>query len=541
MNFMKKLVVASALVSAPVVFMQQLPGTSTTAQASSIMYIAVDGGVDVKSTYDRNAETIGKFPFAQGVRFTKSTFSADDERWAYGEFKGIKGWVNMTDLSYDKIDDGTGSINDIFVSTNGIKHYVAEPTIDIKSEPTVSSKSLYTLKKGYAMRIKKMRNANDIKWGYGESKGVSGWVKMSQLQDTPVDTSKPSLDPDEDMKDPSNTEGDANRPTPIVEKGMYYINKDIVHAYTDFDGGYYVTSYKLNKAIRVQKSVTYKGVDWVYGEASGERGWMKRDNLSKTKTGVSKPTNPPTNDMQVENVSKSLKSVMALPVKSSEGLQGFAYGKKNEVYATYATGNRWNKGYIYRFNTKGKIVSKSPKITIGHGQGLIVKNGYIYNLADVNGYLNYEKAFKVYKRDPKKNYKVVKTFTLPLSMRSHVLYVHSDKKMASAKKYDKGNGETGYKISEYDVKSNGTMVEANEYVLPGAIVGNRSDALQSMTYHNGEYYLLTDGYYTKYNPKTNTRTTVNLNTGRESEGIAVNNKGQIHVALNKPNQILEVK
>lgn len=534
MNLIKKLVLTSALVATPALFAQHLPGMQTTAHASAIMYINVKGGVDVKATYDSNAKTVGHWSYGQAVRFTKSTFATNGDRWVYAKLNGVTGWVNMKDITDEELDDGTGSINDIFISKNGIKHYVSDAPIAMKSEPKASSKSLYTLKRGYAIRIQKLRNVGNEKWGYGESKGVVGWVNMADLQDTPVDDSKPSLDPNEDMKDPNVTGNEDNRPTPVKETGLYYINQDIVHTYTDFGNGYYVTSYKLNKAFRVQKSVTYKGIDWVYGEASGERGWLKRSYLSKNKT-------TPKETIHVKNEKKNITPVRTLPAKASESLQGFVYGKNDEIYATYATGNKWNTGYVYHMNKNGKVLSKSKKITIGHGQGLNYKNGYIYNLADVNGYLNYEKPFKVYKRDPKKNYKIVKTFTLPLSMRSHVLYVHSDTKMASAKKYVKKNGETGYKISEYAVNKDGSMRESNTYRLPNAIVGNRSDALQSMTYHNGEYYLLTDGYYTKFNPKTKTRTTVNINTKRESEGIAVNRKGQLHIALNNPNQILKVK
>ena len=398
----------------------------------------------------------------------------------------------------------------------GTLHYVksADGELNMRSSASATSSRVATLMNGASFVEKSSKKVGTNTWLYGNSGRYTGWVNAKYLTTT----------------------------APTTKGVKYYNKKEKTTVYKSAK----TTSAKVmtldyKQAFRVIKTSSIGGVEWGYGEAVEKSGWVKMSDLSKTRPTASKPK--PTTPKPTVSYSSipSMKNLMSVTNISGQGLQGFTYGSGNDVYVAYATGDRTTYGKIRHYSSTGKLLKTSPTITFGHAQGISYHGGYVYTLADTDGVktnADTSKGFKIHKRDPSQNFKAVKTYTLPADMRTHVLYVHDKNTISIARKYSNGNG--GYKISKLKLNhSTGKASELQSWKLDGAIIGNRPNkALQFMTYHNGEYYIQTDGYYTKYNPKTNHRTVVNQKTSRESEGIGFNKQGKLTIAYNFPNQLL---
>ncbi|ALC88704.1 hypothetical protein AM500_01980 [Bacillus sp. FJAT-18017] len=210
-------------------------------------------------------------------------------------------------------------------------------------------------------------------------------------------------------------------------------------------------------------------------------------------------------------------------------LQGIAVDQYNNMYLTYATGDKTTYGYIYKYSPKGVLLKKSARLTIGHGQAIAYKSGYLYQLADVKG----QESYTLQKINPS-TLTVVRKWKVPTSIHPNVVaMLDSNTAVAVSKSGD------GYDINKIHLGS-GTWATRDwrEKIHISGMIGTTSGKpIQGFAYGNGKYYLLSNGEYMTFDKYGKNKVRVKLNTTREPEGITINSAGKILIQFNKLNEV----
>lgn len=210
------------------------------------------------------------------------------------------------------------------------------------------------------------------------------------------------------------------------------------------------------------------------------------------------------------------------------GLQGLTTDGNN-IYLTYATGDKNHYGYIYKYRPNGTLLKKSSLLTIGHGQAISYKNGYLYQLADIRGQASY-----TLQKINLTTLKVIRTWKIPSTIHPNVISMQDSNTAIGISKVG-----DGYDINKIHL---GTSYEATRYWqekihIDGLIGKTAGKEIQGFTFGNGQYYLLSNGEYMTFNSDGTNMNRVSLNTTREPEGIAITQSGKIMIAFNKLNEI----
>lgn len=217
------------------------------------------------------------------------------------------------------------------------------------------------------------------------------------------------------------------------------------------------------------------------------------------------------------------------PTLKAKGLQGLTIDQKNNYYLTYATGDKNRYGYIYKYSSKGKVLKKSNKQLIGHGQAISYMDGFLYQLADIRG----NKQYKLQKIDPH-TLKSIRNWTIPAEIHPNVIAMLDDQTVAAVSKT-----ATGYEINKIHLtsKQNATRDWREKIVVTGLIGTTADHVVQGFAYGNGRYYILSNGQYMTITKTGKSKKIIHLNTKREPEGIAINQQGKIIISFNKLNEI----
>jgi hypothetical protein len=80
----------------------------------------------------------------------------------------------------------------------------------------------------------------------------------------------------------------------------------------------------------------------------------------------------------------------------------------------------------------------------------------------------------------------------------------------------------------------------NERIYIDGMVGTSSSKpIQSFTYGNSKYYILSDGEYMSFDSSGKNVNRVKLNTTREQEGIVIDKSGKILIQFNYYNEVFK--
>lgn len=210
-------------------------------------------------------------------------------------------------------------------------------------------------------------------------------------------------------------------------------------------------------------------------------------------------------------------------------LQGITADNKDNYYVTYAIGDQNRYGYIYKYNKNGELLKKSKKLTIGHGQAITFKSGYLYQIADIKGKSNY-----TLQKINTNTLKVVRKWLIPPMIHPNVIAMIDDQTAVGASK--SGDGYDINKIHLGEGKE-ATRDWKEKFHISGLIGRTPGKEVQGFAFGNGEYFLLSNGEYMTFNPDGSNVKRILLNTNREPEGIAIANNGKIIIAFNKINEI----
>lgn len=212
-------------------------------------------------------------------------------------------------------------------------------------------------------------------------------------------------------------------------------------------------------------------------------------------------------------------------------LQGFTFNKKKEVFLSYTTGNKQKYGYIYKYNTSGKLLKKSKRLVMGHGQAISNYNSTLYVVADIVGNASY----KLYSMSDT-TLRVKKSWTLQSNIHPNVLYMHSDTVGSVVSKV-----ADSYYINRIQLTKNGVKMDYKDRIIVKGLVGKTPrKPIQGFTYYKGTYYILSDGQYVSFDKEGKNIKRVNLQTVREPEGIGFIN-GKMVLSFNKPNELFKQK
>lgn len=217
------------------------------------------------------------------------------------------------------------------------------------------------------------------------------------------------------------------------------------------------------------------------------------------------------------------------PTLKSKGLQGVTIDPANNYYLTYATGDKNHYGYIYKYSSKGKLLKKSTKLTIGHGQAISYIDGFIYQLADIRGNNNYK-----LQQINSTTLKPIRSWTFPSEIHPNAIAMLDRTTVAAVSKT-----ALGYEINKIHLtKNQNAQRDWHEKIIVNGLIGTTlNHSIQGFAFGNNQYYILSDGQYMTLNPNGLNKKIVQLKTTREPEGIAINTKGKIVIAFNKLNEI----
>lgn len=216
---------------------------------------------------------------------------------------------------------------------------------------------------------------------------------------------------------------------------------------------------------------------------------------------------------------------------SERSLQGMTTDDKGNYYLMYATGDKTKYGYIYKYNKKFKLVKKSKKLTIGHGQAIDYRNGYLYQIADIVGKKNYQ-----LQRINTSTLKVVKKWTIPAEIHPNVIAMESDTTAIVVSKVGNGYDLNRLHIGEdFDY----TIRNPREKLRVEGLVGTTKEKeVQGFSRTKDRYYILSNGEYMHFNHDGSGVKKVSLKTDREPEGLIFNKQGKMLVLFNKINEVL---
>ncbi|OPJ59724.1 hypothetical protein [Clostridium oryzae] len=210
-------------------------------------------------------------------------------------------------------------------------------------------------------------------------------------------------------------------------------------------------------------------------------------------------------------------------------LQGLTIDTNDNIYLTYAVCDETRYAYIYVYNKKGKLLRKSKKMPLGHGQAISYKNGYLYQLADIKDQTN----FSLLKIDPY-TFRIVRSWTIPSTIHPNVLFMQDDNTGISVSRY-----LDGYDINKIHLTEGpDAQRDWHEKIHISGFIGitpNRE--IQGFTYRNGQYHLLSNGEYMTFNPDGSNVKHISMNTKRESEGIGVMSNGKLVFGFNRLNEL----
>lgn len=214
---------------------------------------------------------------------------------------------------------------------------------------------------------------------------------------------------------------------------------------------------------------------------------------------------------------------------TAKGLQGIAVDSNDNIYLTYATGDKNHYGYIYKYNRKGELLKKSKLLTIGHGQALSYNSGYLYQLADIKG----QPSYTLQKINPS-TLKVEKNWKVPETIHPNVIAMEDSKTAIAVSK----SGD-GYDLNKIHLGTGKSATrDWHEKVHVSGLIGKTSNKdIQGFAIGNGQYYLLSNGEYMTFGANGDKKNRISLNTNREPEGIFINNSDKILIAFNKLNEV----
>jgi hypothetical protein len=216
---------------------------------------------------------------------------------------------------------------------------------------------------------------------------------------------------------------------------------------------------------------------------------------------------------------------------SERSLQGMTTDDKGNYYMMYATGDKTKYGYIYKYDKKFKLVKTSKKLTIGHGQAIDYRKGYLYQIADIVGNKNYQ-----LQRIDTKTLKVVKKWTIPAEIHPNVIAMESDTTAIVVSKV--GNG---YELNRLHIGEDFdyTIRNPREKIFVEGLVGTTAGKeVQGFSRTANRYYILSNGEYVSFNHDGSHKKKVSLKTKREPEGLIFNKQGKMLVLFNKINEVL---
>ncbi|WHY92329.1 hypothetical protein QNK12_02055 [Neobacillus cucumis] len=214
---------------------------------------------------------------------------------------------------------------------------------------------------------------------------------------------------------------------------------------------------------------------------------------------------------------------------TAKGLQGLAADGNDNIYLTYATGDKTHYGYIYKYNRKGELMKKSKLLTIGHGQALSYISGYLFQLADIKG----QPSYTLQKINPS-TLMVERTWKVPSTIHPNVIAMEDSKTAIAVSK----SGD-GYDINKIHLGAGKNAIrDWREKIHISGLIGKTSKKeIQGFSIGNGLYYLLSNGEYMSFLANGGKKKRISLNTKREPEGIFINKSGKIFIAFNKLNEV----
>ncbi|WP_409297353.1 hypothetical protein V1498_05475 [Peribacillus sp. SCS-26] len=239
------------------------------------------------------------------------------------------------------------------------------------------------------------------------------------------------------------------------------------------------------------------------------------------------------NKIQLKTLFYPYRDTGAVSSASARGLQGITLDGSSNIYLTYSTGDKTRYGYIYKYSSSKKLLKVSKLLTIGHGQAVSYKNGYLYQLADIKGQTNYY----LYKINPD-TLTVVRKWKVPSTIHPNVIAMKDSSTAIAVSK----SGD-GYDINKIHLGSgpDATRDWREKVHIKGMIGKTVNKEIQGFAMGNGLYYLLSNGEYAAFKPDGTSLKRVSLNTSREPEGIAVNSQGKILISFNKVNEVFQQK
>lgn len=213
----------------------------------------------------------------------------------------------------------------------------------------------------------------------------------------------------------------------------------------------------------------------------------------------------------------------------AQTLQGITSDDNDNYYVTYATGDTTRYGYIYKYDKKGVLIKKSKKLTMGHGQAITYKNGYLYQIADIRGEDNY-----TLQKMNANSLTVIKKWVIPSTIHPNVIAMIDDNTAVGVSK-----SADGYDINKIHLgEDEEAFRDWREKVHISGLIGNTpGKEVQGFAFGNEKYYLLSNGEYMTFNPDGTNIEHISLNTDREPEGIAITKDGKILMGFAQVNEI----
>ncbi len=235
------------------------------------------------------------------------------------------------------------------------------------------------------------------------------------------------------------------------------------------------------------------------------------------------------NDLKVKTLFYPYRDPAGVKKASARGLQGITVDSNNNFYLTYSTGDKTQYGYIYKYNQKGKLLKISKKLTIGHGQAISYMDGYLYEIADIVGQVNY-----TLQKIDLTTLTVVNQWEIPSTIHPNVLAMQdANTAIAISKSGD------GYDINKIHLVNNelATRDWREKIHVTGLDSNTSNKPIQGFAIGNGQYYLLLNGEYITFNLDGTNIKQVALNATREPEGIVILKNGKLVIQFNKLNEI----
>ena len=209
-------------------------------------------------------------------------------------------------------------------------------------------------------------------------------------------------------------------------------------------------------------------------------------------------------------------------------LQSLTFGKGSDTYVAYGTDDLKSYGYIYHYSSKGKLLKTSKKLPIGHGQSMDYINGTLYIGADMPD----RTKQRIYAVNPK-TLTIQNEWTVPVNVSLGTMTMRDKRTAVTASKYDV---DRGYQLTYLTLNDDGTTTISNMKRYPRTVGTTKQRELQFMTYHQGYYYLQTNGMYVRIHEATNKRKDIRVDMPREAEGLGFSATGRMVWAVAQQNQ-----